>query len=47
MTSTLTSRNLAVRNRKAIIELLRNEGPLSKADITRILKLSFPQFLLM
>lgn len=42
MTSTLTSRNLAVRNRKAIIELLRNEGPLSKADITRILKLSFP-----
>jgi predicted NBD/HSP70 family sugar kinase len=42
MAKTLTPHNLAVRNRKAIIELLRNQGPLSKADISRTLKMSFP-----
>jgi predicted NBD/HSP70 family sugar kinase len=39
---TLTPHNLAIRNRKAIIELLRSQGPLSKADISRTLNLSFP-----
>ena len=29
-------------NKQAILNLLREQGPLSKADITRILKISFP-----
>ncbi|NLJ40910.1 MAG: ROK family protein [Clostridiales bacterium] len=42
MTKILTSESLGIENKKTIIELLRNEGPLSRADISRHLSLSFP-----
>ncbi|HHT65243.1 MAG: ROK family transcriptional regulator [Caldicoprobacterales bacterium] len=42
MGKTLTPQNLGEKNKKAIIELLRSRGSLSRADISRALNLSFP-----
>lgn len=42
MGKTLTPQNLGEKNKKAIIELLRSRGSLSRADISRTLNLSFP-----